>query len=191
MVKKTKNEPKTSDFKGKYLTNFIKLQVMKYFRYTKGYTFVCSECINHSDISAINNTNLVEVEIKISKSDFLAEFKGETYNKEYKHKVLQGLVKPRKSYIVPNYYYFCVPKELAQFVRDYLKEHGYDKYGVLVCDEYRQYNQRSHIFSAKSAKKIHNTSPSDTTWLTIGKRVQSEMIGLYEKVKLKNKTRGG
>lgn len=141
---------------------------------------MCSEGINNSDINALNDTSLVEVEIKISKSDFLHEFDGSSRIKTYKHKVLQGLSKPRKGYITPNYFYFCVTPELVNFAEEYLKQ--YPNYGLLVCGEKRVFNKRSHIFSVKNAKKIHNTPPSDTVFYKIGQRVQSELITAKEKL---------
>ncbi len=59
-------------------SDIIKLELMKYFRFEKGMVFVCSECIHNSDISAINDKCLVEVEVKISKSDFRREFEAAT-----------------------------------------------------------------------------------------------------------------
>ena len=179
--KKSKLEPALSQFKGKPLTDFIKLQLMKYFRFDRSFIFVCSECINHSDISAINNTSLIEVEVKISKSDFLAEFNGKSRVKKYKHLVMSDVKSPYYRYIVPNYYYFCTTLELKDYVLTYLKENGYDKYGLLICDEKRQFNKRSHIYCVKQAKKIHDKKPTEKTFEKVAKRVQSEMIGLIEK----------
>ena len=55
-----------SDFKGRALTDFIKLQLMKYYRFDRQFTLVVSECINNADITALSDKLLVEVEIKIS-----------------------------------------------------------------------------------------------------------------------------
>lgn len=171
---------KTSDFKGRDLTNFIKLQVMKYFRYNKQYTFVCTECINNSDISAINDTNLVEVEIKISKSDFLKEFDNSSRIKKLKHNVLQNNLN-RKTYIKPNYFYFATTRELAPYIKNYLIDNDIKYYGILVCEENRIFNTRSHISVYYKPKKIHSKKPNLTIFYKIGKRVQSELIGLWEK----------
>ena len=66
MAKVIKNQFKKVE---KLNSSFIKLQLMKYFRFDRNYTLCCSECINHSDINAVNDKDLVEVEIKISKQD--------------------------------------------------------------------------------------------------------------------------
>lgn len=166
--------------KNKLNSKFIKYQLMKYFRFDRGYTFCVSECINKSDINALNDNSLVEVEIKISKQDFLKEFDGKSKIKTYKHKCLNGYKSKKKGYITPNYYYFCVPRELCNFVLDYLNTH-YPKYGLLVCEEYRIYGQRSNITCIKRPKRIHDIQPSKTIFTKIGKRLQSELINLYKK----------
>lgn len=171
----TKKKPKLN-------SPFIKLQLMKYFRFDRNFIFVCSECINKSDISALNDSYLVEVEIKTSKTDFLREFSGKSKNKTRKHTALNSGEKPYKSYIIPNYYYFCVTPELKDFVQEYLQEHGLNKYGILVCGEKRVYGQRSCIYSIKTAKKIHKQPPTKTVFTKISKRVQSELIGLKEAI---------
>lgn len=163
-------------------TPFIKLQLMKYFRFDRNFIFVCSECINKSDISALNDSYLVEVEIKTSKIDFLREFSGKSKNKTRKHIALNSGEKPHKNYIIPNYYYFCVTPELKDFVQEYLQEQGLNKYGILVCNNKRIYGQRSHIYSVKTAKKIHNNPPSKTVYTKVSKRVQSELISLKERL---------
>ena len=161
-------------------SNKIKLELMKYWRYDRGYTFACTECINKSDITAINDKHLIEVEVKISKSDFLKEFDGSSKNKTRKHSIYQHKRKPTKSFICPNFYYFCVTPDIQTFVIEYLKD-KYKNYGILVCEPYRLYGQKSCIRVAKKATKIHNTPPTLDTFYKIGKRVQSELINLKEK----------
>ena len=180
MAKVIKNQFKKVE---KLNSSFIKLQLMKYFRFDRNYTLCCSECINHSDINAVNDKDLVEVEIKISKQDFLAEFKGDSRIKAYKHDILNhfGEKKPKYGYITPNFYYFCVTSELKSYVLDYLNA-NYPNYGLLVCDNYRQYGRRSHIYCVKRAKRIHDTPPSQRVFIRIYKRVQSELITLKEKL---------
>ena len=160
-------------------SNYIKLQLMKYFRYDNGYHFVCSECINNADITAIDSKKLIEVEIKVSWNDFLNEFNEKSRNKTLKHKVYESLEKPYTNYVIPNYFYFCVTKELQHKCYEYLNEHK-PKYGLLVVEDYK-YRKSSYIKSIKPAKKLHDNKPSVKTWIEIGKRVQSEMIGLKEK----------
>lgn len=173
-----------SDFEGKDKTNFIKYQLMKYLRFQRGFTFCVDESINHSDIVGLNDTNLIEIEVKISKSDFLKEFDGKSRIKSYKHSVIQSLweskdVKLKRGYILPNYFYFCVTPELKQFVLDFMKERCYN-YGVLVCEEKRIPYTQTHIQCVKTPKKIQSGVPDNKTFKKIGQRIQSKLITLIE-----------
>lgn len=177
---------KLSDFTGRDTAKFIKYQLMKYLRFQRKFIFACSECVNNADITGLDANNLIEIEIKISKADFLKEFDGESRIKSYKHKVLQSLwakenIKTKNNYVIPNYFYFCVTPEIKNFVIDFLKEKGYNGYGVLLCNENRIPYTQTHIECIKTPKKVHNTPPSDTVFYKVGKRVQSEMLGLIEK----------
>lgn len=157
----------------------IKHELMKYWRYDRGFTFVTSECINKSDITAINPKHLVEVEIKVSKSDFLKEFDGKSKNKTKKHAIYQGNRIAPKTFICPNFYYFCVTPNIYPFVKEYLDLHGYNNYGIMVCETYRLYGQKSCIRVARKPKPIHLQPPSLPVLYKVGKRVQSELISLY------------
>ena len=172
---------KLSDFTGVRLNKFIKLQLFKYFRFDRDYIFVCSEGINNADINAINDKNLIEVEIKTSKSDFLKEFDKKSKIKKLKHSRYNKKL-TYKSYVIPNYFYFCVPEDLKRFVEIYLKENGYTSYGILIIKEKRIFNHKSHIEVYKKAKRLHTKPPTLNIFYKIGKRVESEMCNLYEKI---------
>jgi hypothetical protein len=174
------------NLKGKELTKFIKLQLLKYWRFDRQYIFCCTEGINNSDINAINNKYLIEVEIKISKSDFLSEFNGKSRIKSYKHKIYSSFltknakIKPKKGYIIPNYYYFCTTNELKNVVLEYINEF-YPKYGLLICDTHRQFNKKSNIICVKKPKLLTEDKPNLNLFFKIGKRIQNELITLKEK----------
>lgn len=170
-----------SNFKGRKLTEFIKLQLMKYYRFDRQFNLVVSECINNSDITALSKTNLVEVEIKISKEDFLKEFDGKSKIKATKHQRYNNGKKYNK-YIIPSYFYFCTTKDLAPFIKNYLKENGYTNYGILICCEKRIFNKRSHIEVYKQANKLNKNVINDDVIEKVYKRLQSELISLKEKV---------
>jgi hypothetical protein len=64
-----------------------------------------------SDFFAVSKTGYsVEVEIKISKSDFTADFKKETFQRENKHEILTCDSKVNK----PNKFYFACPEGLIK-----------------------------------------------------------------------------
>lgn len=165
-------------------SDIIKLELMKYFRFEKGMVFVCSECINQSDINAINDKCLVEVEVKISKSDFRREFeaptlKNGTYWKAKKHEFYANPENAYSSYIIPNKFYFCVPEEMEQWAMEYLRGKN-QKYGLLVYDV-NILGKTSSIRLAKGARQLQTNPPNNNTWKQMGQRVTNEMITLKQK----------
>lgn len=118
----------------------IKLLLMEYFRYKKQFFGVVSEYRHHldevEDFVAFKNYEIAVVEIKISKSDFLADFKKPKHAPAYKWWY--------------SHFYFCVTEELKDFVLRYLKENGYKNYGVLVANNG---NGKPYISTARPAKK--------------------------------------
>ena len=170
-----------SSFKGRKLTDFIKLQLMKYYRFDRQFTLVVSESINNADITALSDKLLIEVEVKISKEDFLKEFNGKSWVKTQKHQRYNS-GKTYKKYIIPNYFYFCTTKELAPFIKQFLKDNGYINYGILLCNEKRLFNKRSHIETYKQGSKLHKENITERVADKVQKRLQSELITLKEKV---------
>ena len=80
---------------------------------------------NYEDFVAFKRNEITAVEIKISKSDFLADFKKKKYFS----------TKPFRFHK----FYFCVPQSLESFVREYLAQADVNvrdksKYGLLVID---------------------------------------------------------
>lgn len=172
------------------LTNFIKIQLLKYFRFDKQFNLVFTEGINNSDVNALKDDCLIEVEVKQSKSDFLKEFDNKSKIKKIKHqRYIVGNNRKYKKYVVPNYFYFCIGRKtkdetykLANFVVEYLKENGYNHYGVLICGENRLFNKHSHIETFKRATKIHSNKPNQEVFIKAYKRLSSELISLKEKL---------
>lgn len=165
-------------------SDILKAELMKYFRYEKGMVFVCSEGINCSDINAINDKCLVEVEVKISKADFRREFEAATLNngnywKEKKHQFYAHPEQAFSSYKIPNKYYFCVPDEMAAWAMEYLKDKN-PKYGLLIYDV-NITGKTSKIRLSKGARQLQKEPPSQDVWRQIGMRVTSEMISLKVK----------
>lgn len=116
------------DGKAKLDSNAIKSLLFEYFRFKKGFLGVTTEMAltanNIEDFVAFNKDEIVAVEIKVSKSDFKADFKKNKYStfKMRCHK-----------------FYFCVPLSLKDFVLDYFKVHSNEFnmncYGVLVVND--------------------------------------------------------
>lgn len=90
---------KALNLQGRELTKFIKLQLLKYWRFDRQYIFCCTEGINKSDVNAINDKYLIEIEVKISKSDFLSEFSGKSRVKSYKHRVYNEFLNKNNTFL--------------------------------------------------------------------------------------------
>lgn len=162
------------------LSDIIKLELMKYFRFERQYDLICTEGIHLADFNAYNGTTLVEVEVKISKSDFKKEFQKEINLKNrwkiYKHR---NYSEPKQhllnGYIVPNRFYFCVPAKLADWAVDYLKDKN-SKYGLLSYDEER-YTGNAHIITIKPARSLHTEEQDKMRIaLSMARRTSNELI---------------
>lgn len=106
-----------------------------------------------SDLVSVSKAGLVsEYEIKISKADFLREFRA----KKFKHEKLDGgnkriLAKSKCFYQDnPNYYYFAVPCHMQEYVEQ--RTPGYA--GIIIIDNGR-------VFIAKKAPRIHSRKITD------------------------------
>lgn len=124
----------------------IKSLLYSYCRSKRGYIGMMSEYRNLfeygyeeiDDFVAFNEREIIAVEIKISKNDFLADFK------KKKHDLLKKVINHRfykknkgLDYMLPKaiYYhkfYFCVNEDLKDFAEDYLNKNA--KYaGLLIA----------------------------------------------------------
>lgn len=157
----------------------IKLLLMEYFRYKKQFFGVVSEyrhyCDEVEDFVAFKNFDIAVVEIKISKSDFLADFKKPKHTPAYQWWY--------------SHFYFCVTEDLKDFVLEYLKENGYKNYGVLIANNG---NGKPYISVARPAKRKENKnskifrygllhSENSHFLESLVRRMSSEMI--IEKIK--------
>lgn len=129
------------------LSTKIKAALFKRFRFELNYSLCASE-VNFcgkwgiEDFVAAKyskNTELIFVEVKISKSDFLADFK------KPKHRLIPTASKCQK-------FYYCVSENIAEFALDYLKA-NYPAYGLMVYKD-------SEISVIKNAKNLKTPKTS-------------------------------
>lgn len=141
----------------------IKLSIMKNYRYIKQYHLCATEVLK-SDVLVYEDNKKIfhEIEVKISKQDFLNDFK----KKKYKEN-------GRKYLIKPNMFSFCVPEDMKEFCLQYLKD-NYNDYGLIVY-----YPYVDEIKIVKRAKHI-NISDNDYKFNinALYKRLSSEVITL-------------
>lgn len=104
----------------------IKTALLHYLRYTRQ-CFVATEVSYLYGIADVvyipkKKEDVNEIEIKVSKTDFLKDF----IKKEHKHECLQSNNR------IINYFYFCVPITLKEFALEQLKDLPY---GLYVFEE--------------------------------------------------------
>lgn len=114
-----------------------------------------------ADAIGTDGTDLYEVEIKTSWTDFKADFK----NKVKKHEAFANPDKKASGYYgyKPNYLWFLVTENLKNEAVEYIKKEGNPNYGVLCIDKHGE------IYSVKSVKRMHSEPLSE--------RVKNQMIG--------------
>jgi len=152
----------------KITSTHIKIAVMSYFRFKRQW-LCASECLN-SDVIAITNKDVIEVEIKISKSDL--------WHGEAKKGIHCHLKNPDHYYrwMLPTKYYICVPEYLIEEAKKWVEVTN-TKYGIL---EYR-HDKYNKIFTLKTAKRIHERIKPEFTHATM-MRVCSENIGQMQRL---------
>jgi hypothetical protein len=132
-----------------------------------------------SDVLALDNKAIVEFEVKISKADFLKDF-DKTLVLGYrkwktsipKHAMYTGSVKTDKKYFVPHYFYFVVPMELVDVVKEKCKSHP--SYGIVGWSM----EIEGHIRLIKSPRLLTNDPPNKRVVQKILQRATSELVKL-------------
>lgn len=157
----------------------IKLALMMQYRFAQGAYLVSTECGNYSsDFLAVNKYNqIVEVEVKVSLTDFKADFK------KPKHKIYEHTSKltewDKKSIFVPNYFYFAVPESILNSVLPLLIGRPY---GVIAVPdiEFRPHvnwiAESKYLRVVKKATMIRKHEITESEKRTIISRVSSELI---------------
>ncbi len=114
----------------------IKLAVMKYYRFKRGFDLVCSEC-NMRDVFAIKFAetmkveDAVEIEVKISKQDLIRDLK-----------------KPKHSKGQWTQFFYAVPPSLVEFTIEFCKKEAQD-YGVIQVHG----NNENYVTVCRRAEK--------------------------------------
>ncbi len=136
--------------------------------------------LGECDIITLTNANLIyEYEVKISRSDFKADFK-----KRFKHEKLSGKwIDKIKSntFNIPNYFYFACPKDLIkpEEVPEYAGLiYAWDKkYTAGVYDSSFNIKEvektQNYLKMVKIAPKLHNGKATDKTIRLILRRLSS------------------
>ncbi len=122
-----------------------------------------------ADVIGLNEKMAIEVEVKVSRADMLAEFR----NKRPKH----GYYKSAKHW-TPNFFYFLVPAHLQEDAIEIVTANN-PSYGVLVYPEDSTRRNGKKLVVAKKAKRLHADSPSGDLLRSVSLRMGSELCGLH------------
>jgi len=167
----------------------IKYALLQHYGFKKGF-YCCTELSYPCGIADVfcvdkHNKEAIDIEVKISKQDFLNDF----LKKEFKHQMFRNLYDKKlcmERY--PNKFYFCVPSTLTEFVVKTLKERKLNWYGVI---EFNEVYINGHLDldqllkTIQPAKKMFAITEQSCTkikeWML--NRLRNDCIGFYrEKV---------
>lgn len=163
------------------LSKRIKIACLCYLRFDRQMPLVATEAgYWNGDVVGVSPTEAVELEIKVSKSDLLADMK----TKKAKHSLY--LDPDGTTVHVPNKFYFVVPAELEAETIKYVHENA-NKYGVIVFRERKEKRTSGHkseqasgwVKIAKKAYRLHNERPHPAFMDQVLARSSSELCRLY------------
>jgi hypothetical protein len=133
-----------------------------------------------ADIIIANDSEVIEIEVKISESDLLADFthKGDKHT-AYLDKALHitSSLSSQLLSCMPNRFFYAVPGELSHTALEAVRG---TPYGLLLIDPHNnKWSKNSFTKIAKQASVINNTYPKDIVTAATA-RMSSEIINLYE-----------
>ena len=153
----------------------IRAILMSYYRFDRQYVS-CSEvktdCRELADVVVSTKTNMIEIEIKVSKSDLV---RGEA--KKVKHKKEDGER-------VVNKFFVCVPTELVEVAKEWVGEVN-PKYGIIefinsLADKYFCGKGRDYIHIVKNAQLLqpkYKTILKERMFKRLSSALTTEYIG--------------
>ena len=147
----------------------IKAGLLAYFRFKRQYRYVATECGYYSaDVLASNGRKLIEVEVKVSKSDLKRDI-----NKP-KHKVYAD-PNDRKIWI-PHEFYVAVPQHLTEFAIEEVSKWN-PKYGVISFKEDGLLEERFTV--TKRGGMLHKQIIKDGVKAGFIARMSSELASIW------------
>jgi len=167
--------------------------MIAYMRFGRRCFNTATECgAWNCDILGTNGKSTTEIEIKCSLSDLKNELKSKT--KIRKHQYYKNGIVRGKYYLIPNYYFICVPEKIGNKSLKIVNQLD-DRYGLIIFNGWdKTYykgdvsylpNQTFEII--KKAKKIVKNYDKRFE-IPIQMRMSTELYSIYEKyiLELKN-----
>lgn len=150
-------------------TTLLKTEALCWLRYTRKMDTVCTEGGYWSaDVIGATEKSVIEVEVKTSRADLLAEFR----NKKAKHTYYLN-----HTNWSPNYFYFLVPLDLAPEAIEIVKE-KFPKAGVLAY-AYPRLRAGERLKVMKPARALHDKKPFGNFLESIRRRSSSELCSMH------------
>jgi len=169
-------------------TEMIAAATMGWLRFGKQYHYVAREAgMYSSDVLGTNTKNVIEIEIKVSRSDFKADWK-KYKHRDYKkrehihvHKYPSGHERRWQQHI-PNQFYFACPEHMKDFAIEQVKEHQ-PEYGVIVLrdntTEIPNFSMWNRLRVVKKAKFMHRNPPRPGLMSDLAARMSSDLAHIH------------
>lgn len=165
-------------------TEMIASLLMGWFRFGKQYHYVAREVGEFaSDILASNGRTVVEVEIKVSKSDFRADWKKDKhriYKKRihvHTHTYPNGY-KIKYDQPIPNQFYFACPGSMKKFAIEQVKTKQ-PEYGIIILEDSSESTELKKLKVIKRAKFMHRKPPEPKLLERLVARMSSDLANVH------------
>jgi len=150
-------------------SDFLKTKLLFYWRFKRGYYYCATEVNTGKEIADVmlcNDKEIIEIEVKITFSDFIADFK------KPKHYIHQAN-KREYHYLKSNKFFFCVHPDISDRCKTYLDENNY-QYGLITF--------RGKLIILKSCRKLKKIDTREFNFVKneIIRRATSELVNLRE-----------
>jgi hypothetical protein len=148
----------------------MKYQALRWLRLDQRCMFIATEVgMFSSDVLGCNETKLIEVEVKVSFTDFKNDFH------KWKHSRYSGMFANDAQW-VPTHFYFAMPENLIEKAKKFLEEREKDypkvgNYGLINMNGWKV---------TKRAKWIHKNEPASRVKAVMALRMGSELIRFHE-----------
>jgi hypothetical protein len=160
----------------KITSGIIKTALLHLYRFKKGF-LAATEFryeLGIADVITLSKDNeIIEIEVKISKSDLLAEMK----HKETKHARISehSLIK-----WTPNRYFLCVPTPLVKDAIEFCETVN-PKYGVIEFDDSKGLVRHPEdlLSVARKSQKLHSEDRSVWFREFVTKRMNNDLVKMY------------
>jgi hypothetical protein len=148
----------------------LKTEALCWLRYVKKMDYVCTEGGPwSSDVIGVCEGYSLEVEIKVSRADLLAEFR----NKKAKHAYYETGAR-----FAPNYFYFLVPPELLEVAMEIIPEKA-PRAGILSVGNPLLPDGRRIVVWRRAQNLRGKLKPTESFKRQLMLRMGSELCGLH------------